>query len=130
MQRHYYRLRFRSVWLCMGWMIVLLIVYLSLTPRPIAIPVSEGDKFGHALAYGVLMLWFAQLYLDLRQRYVLAVLCVALGVGLEFAQLLTETREFSIADMVADGVGVLLGWLAAPPRGLAFLRRLEDAGAG
>jgi VanZ family protein len=83
----------------MGWMIVLLIVYLSLTPRPIAIPVTEGDKFGHALAYGVLMLWFAQLYLDLRQRYVLAVLCVALGVGLEFAQLLTETREFSIADM-------------------------------
>ena len=130
MQDHNYRLRFRSVWICMGWVIVLLIVYLSLTPRPIPLPGEQGDKFGHALAYGVLMLWFAQLYLDERRRFVVATLCVALGIALEFAQLYTETRMFSIADMAADGIGVVLGWLAAPPRGFAFLRRLEDAGAG
>ena len=130
MQDHQYRLRFRSVWVSMGWMIALVIVFLSLTPRPIPLPGEQGDKLGHALAYAVLMLWFAQVYLYGRQRVAVAALCVALGIALEFAQLLTETRTFSVADMGADALGVGLGWLAAPPRGLAFLRRLEDAGAG
>ena len=130
MLEHHYRLRFRHIWIGMGWLLVLLIVYLSLTPRPPSLPVEQGDKIGHALAYGVLMLWFAQLYLDARRRFILATLCVALGIALEFAQLFTDTRTFSIADMAADAFGVLLGWLAAPPRGFAFLRRLEDAGAG
>lgn len=123
-----HRLRFRSVWIAIGWALVWLIVYLSLTPRPIPIPGEEGDKLAHALAYFVLMLWFAQLYWGGKQRLGLALACTGLGVGLEYAQLLTASREFDIADMAADGLGVLLGWLAAPPRGLAFLRLLEDAG--
>jgi len=56
------RFRYRTLWLVMGWALVLAIVYLSLTPHPIEIQVEEGDKMGHLLAYGTLMLWFAQLY--------------------------------------------------------------------
>jgi hypothetical protein len=55
---------------------------------------------------------------------------VALGIGLEYAQMLTDTRTFQVADMVADGIGVALGWLAAPPRGFAFLRLIEDVASG
>ena len=123
-------LRFRSIWIAAGWVLVALIVWLSLTPRPMQVSDGQGDKLGHALAYFVLMLWFAQLYLSGKQRVTLALACLGLGIGLEYAQLLTDTRTFEVADMAADGVGVLVGWLAAPPRGFAFLRLLEDAGSG
>lgn len=34
---------------------------------------------------------------------------IVLGVGLEYAQLLTGWRDFEVADMIADTVGVFLG---------------------
>ncbi len=108
-------------------MLVLLIIYLSLSPRPISVPMTQGDKIGHALAYAALMLWFAQLYLGKSSRITVAGAALALGVALEFAQLLTDTRTFSIADMLADGVGVLLGWFAAPPRTVNLLSAIESA---
>lgn len=119
------RLRFHTLWLAIGWALVLTVVYLSLTPQPVSIPVEQGDKVGHLAAYAVLMLWFAQLYSPAQRRFMLAVALVALGIGLEFAQLLTETRTFEIADMLADGAGVVIGWLAAPPRTINFLIRVE-----
>jgi VanZ family protein len=117
----------RWLWLLAGWLLVLLIIYLSLTPRPISVPVAEGDKIGHAVAYAVLMLWFAQLYLGKKSRIAVAAASAALGIALEFAQQLTETRDFSIADMAADGLGVLLGWLAAPPRTVNLLSWVESS---
>ncbi len=41
---------------------------------------------------------------------------VALGIALEYAQRATGYRSFEVADMVADALGVAIGWLAAPPR--------------
>ena len=117
--------RYRRLWLTMGWALVAVIIYLSLTPHPIEIQVEEGDKMGHLLAYGTLMLWFAQLYGSTQARWVLAAGCVALGVGLEFAQTLTDTRAFELADMAADAAGVGIGWLLAPPRLFNFLYRVE-----
>src|SRR4029078_11559637 len=86
------RFRYRTLWLVMGWALVLAIVYLSLTPHPIEIQVEEGDKMGHCLAYGTLMLWFAQLYDTTKARCLLAVGWVALGGGLEFRQIFCEAR--------------------------------------
>ena len=118
-------LRFRSLWLIMGWLLVLFIVYESLTPRPMEIPIEQGDKLGHMAAYLALMSWFANIYEDSGKRITCAVGCIALGVGLEFAQRLTAVRTFEIADMVAGAVGVLAGWLAAPPRLPNYLRLAE-----
>lgn len=120
-------LRFRFLWLAMGWGLVLAIVYLSLAPLPVAIPVEHGDKIGHLATYAGVMLWFAQLYSSITARLLLAGGFVALGIGLEFAQLLTATRTFEIADMLADGIGVASGWFAAPPRTINFLKRIESA---
>src|SRR5258708_17000173 len=55
-------LRVRRFWLLLGWMLVLFVVYLSLTPEPVQVPMEEGDKFGHVFAYAALMSWFANLY--------------------------------------------------------------------
>lgn len=108
--------RARPVWLALGWTLVLLVIYLSLTPAPITLPIREGDKFSHALAYLVLMSWFANLYPSLSVRARFAAGFIALGVVLEFVQLWTGYRSFEVADMSAGAVGVAAGWITAPPR--------------
>lgn len=70
----------------------------------------------HLLAYGTLMLWFAQVRTGRAERWVTALLLLALGIGLELAQGLTDDRSLSILDMAANTAGIALGWLAAPPR--------------
>jgi VanZ family protein len=108
--------RLRALWLAVGWFGVVLTTYLSLIPRVPDFGVDHGDKLEHLLAYGTLMLWFAQLSADPARRRITAALLVALGIGLEFAQGQTGWREFSYADMAANTAGVCLGWLVAPPR--------------
>src|SRR3569832_538636 len=97
-------------WRMIAWLAIGVVVILSLIPQPLQIPVTEGDKWGHAAAYAGLMLWFVQLYC--RPAHVrLGLGLLALGIGLEFAQALTTDRSLDPWDMVADGGGVLLGWL-------------------
>jgi VanZ family protein len=97
-------------------MLVLAIIALSLTPAPPHLNLEQGDKLGHFAAYGLVTLWFAQPYTALRQRIWLALGMVALGIALEYAQRATGYRSFEVADMVADALGVAIGWLLAPPR--------------
>ena len=118
-------LRLRPLWLLLGWVLALFIVYESLTPYPVEIQVEQGDKYGHVMAYLALMSWFASIYETARGRVICVMGCIALGVGLEFAQRLTETRTFEIADMIADTAGVLVGLVLAPPRMPNYLRFAE-----
>ena len=108
--------RVRPLWLALGWLLVLLVIYLSLTPAPITLPIREGDKLSHVLAYFVLMSWFANLYAGLSVRARFASGFIALGVVLEFVQLWTGYRSFEVADMTAGALGVAAGWITAPPR--------------
>jgi VanZ family protein len=107
------RLAHFPFWRACGWGLVVLVIYLSLTPAPPDLPGEEGDKVGHTLAYGVLMVWFAWLYPGPRARAAHALGFVVLGVALEFAQRSTGYRTFDTLDMLADATGVALGWLAA-----------------
>ncbi len=120
----------RRVWHAIGVGLILLVIWLSLTPQPIGIPVEHGDKVGHFAAYATLMFWFAQLDARQRTRLGYAIFFVALGVALEFAQRLTDYRLFDVTDMVANAIGVLLGWASAPPRGPDVLRLVERKLAG
>jgi VanZ family protein len=119
-------LRLRRFWLVAGWLLVLLIVYLSLRPGEALLPETISDKLQHVLAYAVLMLWFGNLYLQKLIRWRYAVGFVLLGVVLEFIQLVSGYRSFDQGDMVADAMGVAVGWLLAPPRGPGFLAYLEQ----
>jgi VanZ family protein len=38
---------------------------------------------------------------------------VAMGILIEFLQRMTGYRDFEVLDMVADAIGVLLGWAGA-----------------
>ena len=105
-------LRLRRLWLGIGWTLIGLVVYLTLVPSPSGPPpFPAADKLEHALAYAVLMGWFAQLYRAPSQRWLSAGGLIALGVLLEYSQLLGGVRDFEYLDMLADAVGVLLGWL-------------------
>ncbi len=118
-------LRLLRLWQAIGVLLIGFVVYLSLTPHPIEVPIEHGDKYGHILAYGTLMFWFAQIYLGRVARIGWAIGFVAMGIGLEFLQRLTDYRTFEIADMIADACGVIIGWVAAPPRLPHALRYLE-----
>jgi VanZ family protein len=108
-----------------GAVLVGVVVYLSLTPNPIEVPVAQGDKLGHGFAYATLMYWFAQIHRAANLRVMYAIAFVAMGIGLEFLQDLTDSRTFDVADMVADALGVGIGWAAAPPRSPNLLEFIE-----
>jgi VanZ family protein len=118
-------LRFSRLWVVLGWAWVLAVVCASLTPSPVELHIEQGDKYLHVVAYLVIASWFANLYQSTGERVVCATGCLALGVGLEFVQLLTEVRTFELVDMVANTTGVLIGMFAAPPRLPNYLRLAE-----
>jgi len=104
--------RLKSIWLTIAWGLVVLVVYLSLTPHPPE-PVSfdNADKLEHVLAYAVLSFWFCHIYRSVGSRLIVIAALVGLGVGLEFLQGWTGYRMFDVMDMLADSAGVLFGWL-------------------
>jgi VanZ family protein len=109
-------------WLFVGWLLIILIVYLSLVPNPpTLVSFDNSDKFEHAFAYATVSFWLCQIYLAVRSRIVVIVALIGLGVVLEYVQGWTGYRSFDVMDMLADSVGVLLGWLIAlTPLGRLF----------
>jgi VanZ family protein len=103
----------RHFWHAVGWFGIALLLYLSLTPRPPEISIEQGDKLGHTLAYAVLMYWWSQLHVAVRQRVLLAAGLMALGVAIEYVQGWTGWRTFDSMDMIADAAGVILGGMMA-----------------
>lgn len=107
-------LRLHRLWRGLGFGLIAAILALSLLPFSIEVELEENsDKLGHLLMYGSLMFWFAMIYPAARPRLLLALAFCAMGVGIEFLQGMTMYRSFELADMLANGVGVALGWCVA-----------------
>ncbi len=105
-------MKYRRLWLTFSWLLVVLVVYLSLDPSP-PDPLSgwlDSDKLKHMLAYGTLAVCFTQLYDSLPGRGLVACGLIAMGVAMEYLQQLGGQRTFDYADMLANALGVLLGW--------------------
>ena len=103
----------RILFVAAGWGFAAIIVWLSLTPSPPHLDIEQGDKLGHFFAYGTLMYWFCLLYPGHTSRIAYALLWVAMGIVLEFAQGQLGYRTYEVADMFANTLGVLIGWAAA-----------------
>lgn len=108
-------LKLRFLWLCIGYALIALVVYLSLTSSPVDTGLSfpYQDKVFHAFAYFVLMAWFAQIYHDRFQRNLIAVMFIIMGVTLEYLQSFDPNRFYEYGDMVANTMGVVIGLLLA-----------------
>lgn len=119
-------LHYQRWWRVGGALLVLSVMVLSLIRDAPEIPIYWGDKLGHLLAYGALMSWFAQIDRRWQARLCWALAFIAMGIALEFVQGMTTYRSFDAFDMLANAIGVLLGWLVAPPRGWSVFRRIEN----
>jgi len=111
-RRHRARLKLRRLWVALGWTWVAAIVWLSLTPAPPKLDFAHGDKLGHFGSYGALMFLFCMAYQNRSARLLHAAGFVLMGVALEFIQGWTGYRTYDPFDMLANTIGVALGWAA------------------
>ena len=123
--REWHRLR---LWRVVGLGLVVAIVTLSLVP-PSDVPGAGllPDKVGHILAYGVLMGWHVQLAAPGAGRRRYGVAFLVLGIALEGAQAWTGYRTFELMDILANAVGIGLGWLVSARWLPGILRRIDNA---
>lgn len=100
----------KHLWLTASALLVVLVVYGSLSPAA-ALPVPGGvDKVEHFAAYLFLAVWFTALYPRTSYWRVVAGL-LGLGLALEVLQHLMQLgRSAELPDMVANAAGVLLGY--------------------
>ena len=68
------------------------------------------------------MWWFSLLY-PAKRHSLLALLFLIMGFGLDYSQSFISTRVFDFRDVIANGIGIMLGWiLAKTPLALALVR--------
>ncbi len=100
---------FRTFGVC----IIVAIFVLSLIPNPEQLHVPGGDKLHHYIAYGSCMFAWAIALTRPKSRFIALLLICAMGVLIEFLQGWTGWRMFEVADMVANALGALSGWIAS-----------------
>jgi VanZ family protein len=120
-------LKLRFLWLGIGYALVVLVVFLSLTSSPVELELvfPYQDKLFHVIAYFTLMAWFSQIYHDKFQRNMIAVVFVFMGVTLEYLQSFDANRYSEFADIVANITGVALGLALALTGAKNILLRVE-----
>lgn len=118
-------LQFIRFWRLLGWLLVAVVVYLSLTSSlpDVKLGIQNQDKFEHFAAYALLAWWFSQIY-PVRLHGFLGLFLVTLGISLEFLQDLVG-RDFEYGDMLADMLGIVGGYLLACTPAGKILQRLE-----
>lgn len=119
-------LKYRKLWLVIGWSLILTVWYLSLTPSPPDIGIRLWDKFKHFIAYAVLMGWFGQLYLQKAWRIFWFVFFITMGVGIEIFQGMGGHRFFEYNDMLANTLGVVTALLVLVFKGDGILSWFEQ----
>ena len=107
-------LRFPKLWSAFAWLLTAGVIIGSLVPGQVVSSIGVEDKVMHAGSYFILMVAFAGFYR--RGLYpVIAVVLLAMGLGLDLLQLLTETRAFDLYDIAMNcagiAVGLVLSWL-------------------
>jgi VanZ family protein len=121
-----HKFKYAKLWLTLGWLLVALIVFLSLYPKPPQpLEFEQSDKLSHIIAYMILMLWFANIYSQRSSRFQISIGFFVMGVSLEFLQGMSAYRTFSYSDMLANGFGILLALYLARTRFSTYLLRLD-----
>lgn len=105
--------KLRRWWLMTGFALMMFIMVLALIPMPEFVPGKlYSDKAGHLLAFAFLMLWFAGLF-PRGQHWRVFLALLLYGVIMELLQSQVPNRYAEGADLLADVVGLCVGWLLA-----------------
>ena len=92
---------------------VLAVTWLSLTPKAALPSIEVSDKLVHLVAYAALGLSGGLGFSRPRSWLLIGAGLITLGCLLEVAQLVVSGRSASIADAFANGIGVVVGLVAA-----------------
>ena len=114
----------RRLWRLLLGVLFVAITWLALVPDPPKGVSTGWDKTNHLLAFASLAftsVWAC--WREPRQWWRLVASLLAYGVGIEVAQGFLPPRSADAADVLADGVGIALGLLAAWPFALVTRRR-------
>ena len=90
------------------WTSLLLVAYLSLMPYDGHLLDNQRDKLAHLMVYAVLTVLAYLAYQRVAMLWLVAALLVY-SVGLEVGQYFVPGRFLSLADVVANTLGLLLG---------------------
>ena len=113
-------LRNASRWRIAGLALLVLVFAATLMPaiwfwpqrQQMSTWLVDADKWLHAIAFALLAIWFSGQYRP-RSYWRIAVGLLAFGVLIEAAQQLVSYRSSEGPDIIADGVGILIGLLVA-----------------
>lgn len=121
-------LRFRFLWLAIGYYLVASTAYNSLHSHPPAWAFVAGDIWLHASTYFILTFWFGQLYPGRLRQIGVALAFVGFGAILEYMQAeMIVYRLYEFSDLMANTAGAGFAWLALrTPAG--WVLSLIDAG--
>jgi len=106
-------LRFRPLWRFALLLSVVAIGFLATTSGNYPIPSAPSDKVNHIIAFIELTVLARLSWPNLRVIWFVPVL-LGFGVSIEAVQANLPYRDFSLADIAADGTGVLIGLLPWP----------------
>lgn len=96
--------------------------WLAFDPHPPPGMDTGWDKANHALAFASLMLVGGRAFVRARRRdLALGLALLAFGIVIELVQSQIPGRDADWHDVVADTVGIVIGWALARP----WLRRLR-----
>ena len=87
---------------------LVVVLVFSLMPPQIIEPPMGWDKLNHAVTFAVLAMLGCSAYPERKVQVLLGLL--AYGGLIELLQSLTDYRSAETLDVVADGVGLLVGW--------------------
>jgi VanZ family protein len=106
------QLHWKRLWINAGYVLLLTVLVSALLPAMGATTmiVPYGDKIAHAIGFAVLMIWFGGLVPRRNYPHIFVALLVYGGV-IELLQNLTGYRSMELADLGADALGLVLGWV-------------------
>jgi VanZ family protein len=107
------------------FLVVLAVIILSgLRPEPVPQVFDQQDKLHHMLGFAALVF---SLRLAFPQWHVAWAIAISLTAGMlvEVGQSLLPNRQASFGDMLANSLGVLLGWACSYIAHQWYLRRIR-----
>ncbi|MFK8031959.1 MAG: VanZ family protein [Gammaproteobacteria bacterium] len=105
-------LRHTVYWWLLGFSLVALVIYGSLASGGLIVDVRLWDKLKHLIAYAVLGVYFSSL-VTRRALWAVLLIFMIMSIVLEFLQGASGHRQFEVADMVFNGLGLILAALLA-----------------
>ncbi|MEQ1838617.1 MAG: VanZ family protein [Candidatus Nitrotoga sp.] len=110
-----------ALWIWVFGSVALVVLALALMPIAVHMPTTGWDKANHLLAFAVLAWLGCHAYPQRMASVLLGLL--AYGALIEILQSFTSYRFADWHDLLADGLGLLLGWLLT-----RMQRRIKRAG--